>query len=164
MRACPQGRPARLQSKPDLIPSRTFHEDVHAVYSDSVLANGGIEIPGVATLEELPFHLNDGVHRFRRHPGVDDAVSTCGNAAYLRRKYGAEMTMHHDDAGMVERGDMFWNGKSPNPFIRLLFGPLLGPSRSDRFEPDVHVEDGYDVSPYWLDAAVLHLPGHSRGQ
>jgi len=30
-----------------------------------------------------------------------------GNAAYLRKKFGAKIAMHHEDSGMVERGDMF---------------------------------------------------------
>lgn len=33
----------------------------------------------------------------------------CGNAAYLRRSYGAPIALHADDVGMVERGDMTWN-------------------------------------------------------
>lgn len=28
------------------------------------------------------------------------------NCVYLRKRYGAEIAMHRDDAGMVERGDM----------------------------------------------------------
>jgi len=32
-----------------------------------------------------------------------------GNAAYLREKFGARVAMLHDDSGMSERGDMFWN-------------------------------------------------------
>jgi len=30
-----------------------------------------------------------------------------GNAAYLRRRFGARIAMHRDDAGMLERGDIF---------------------------------------------------------
>jgi len=32
-----------------------------------------------------------------------------GNAAHLREKFGAKIVMHHDDSGMVERRNMFWN-------------------------------------------------------
>ena len=38
--------------------------------------------------------------------------------------------------------------------------------RSDSFavfEPDLLVEDGFDLSEYGVDARVLHLPGHSKG-
>ena len=43
-----------------------------------------------------------------------------GNAAYLRGRYGTEVAMHADDAGMAERGDMFWNRSFGNPFFRVL--------------------------------------------
>ena len=33
----------------------------------------------------------------------------------------------------------------------------------ETFEPDVLLEDGQDLSPYGLDARVVHLPGHSSG-
>ena len=33
----------------------------------------------------------------------------CGNASYLRNKFGSKIAMHKDDSGMVERGDMLWN-------------------------------------------------------
>jgi glyoxylase-like metal-dependent hydrolase (beta-lactamase superfamily II) len=86
----------------------------------------------------------------------------CGNAAYLRRKFGARIAMHRNDSGMVEHGDMFWNRKPPNPLIRV-FKPFFGLSKSDRFEPDLYVEDGYDFSQYGFDTKAIHIPGHSKG-
>jgi len=87
----------------------------------------------------------------------------CGNAAYLRRKFGTKIAMHYDDSGMVERGDMFWNRKKPNTLIRIIFGLFFRLSKSDRFKPDLHLKDGYDLSGYGFDAKVLHTPGHSKG-
>ena len=43
-----------------------------------------------------------------------------GNAAYLRKKFGTKIAMHHDDAGMVEHGDIFWNRKKPNIFMKII--------------------------------------------
>lgn len=86
-----------------------------------------------------------------------------GNAAYLRREFGAQIAMHQDDAGMAENADMFWNRSSGNPIIRSLAPILFGFPRSDRFVPDLYVDDGYDLSEYGLDAQVLSLPGHSKG-
>ena len=86
-----------------------------------------------------------------------------GNAIYLREKFGAKIAMHHGDSGMAEHGDMFWNRKSPNIVIRIIFGLFFGLSKSDRFNPDLYIEDGYDFSEYGFDAKVLQLPGHSRG-
>ena len=86
-----------------------------------------------------------------------------GNAAHLRKKFGAKIAMHQDDIGMVERGDMFWNRKGPNVVIRMMIPILFGFGRSKRFKPDLHVGEGYDLSEYGLDAKILWIPGHSRG-
>ena len=86
-----------------------------------------------------------------------------GNAAYLRGKLGAKTAMHREDAGMIERGDMFFNRKRPNALIRALLPLVFGLGKSDRFKPDVYLEDGYDLSPYGFEARVLHIPGHSKG-
>ncbi len=86
-----------------------------------------------------------------------------GNSAYLRKKFGAKIAMHHDDSGMVERGDMFWNRRRPNVLIRTMIPLLMGFGRSKRFKPDLYVGDGYDLSEYGFDAKVLSIPGHSKG-
>jgi hydroxyacylglutathione hydrolase len=86
-----------------------------------------------------------------------------GNAAYLRKKFGAKIAMHHDDAVMVERGDIFGGRQGGNFILRVLALPLFRFRRSDRFKPDLYLEDGDDLAEYGLEARVLHIPGHSRG-
>ena len=87
-----------------------------------------------------------------------------GNAAYLRDKFGAKIAMHHDDSGMVERGDMFGNRQKGNNFLAKRLVPLLfGFGKSERFTPDFYLDDGDDLSDYGFDARVLHVPGHSKG-
>jgi glyoxylase-like metal-dependent hydrolase (beta-lactamase superfamily II) len=89
-----------------------------------------------------------------------------GNAAYLRTRFGAKIAMHHDDAGMLERGDMFWNRKRPNVLVRLmlpLLSGLLGFGKAERATPDFYLEEGQDLSAYGFEAQVLWIPGHSRG-
>jgi len=86
-----------------------------------------------------------------------------GNAAYLRKKFGAKIAMHHDDSGMVKRGNMFWNRKKSNILIRMIAPLLFRFGKSERFKPDLYVEDGYDLSEYGFDAKVLYIPGHSKG-
>jgi len=86
-----------------------------------------------------------------------------GNAAYLRKKFGTRIAMNYNDFGMAERGDMFWNRKNPNMVIRIIFDLFFGLSKSDRFNPDLYIEDGYDFSGIGFDAKVLQLPGHSKG-
>ncbi len=86
-----------------------------------------------------------------------------GNAAYLRNRFGAEIAMHGDDAGMAERGDMFWNRRSGNALLRRIAPILFRFPRSDRFTPDIQLNEGFDLSPYEFDARILTIPGHSKG-
>jgi glyoxylase-like metal-dependent hydrolase (beta-lactamase superfamily II) len=89
-----------------------------------------------------------------------------GNAAYLCNTFGAQIAMHRDDAGMLERGDMFWNRTSGGVLARAIgrLSPLLfGFGKSARRSPDLFLSDGDDLSTYGFEARVLSLPGHSRG-
>jgi hydroxyacylglutathione hydrolase len=86
-----------------------------------------------------------------------------GNAAYLRGKFGAKIAMHRDDAGMLERGDIFWNRKSGNFLIRAVASFLFRFGQSQRCRPDVYLEDGDDLSGHGFYAKVIHIPGHSKG-
>ena len=92
------------------------------------------------------------------------------NSAYLREKYGAKITMHIDDSGMVENGDMSWNRKPKPDKISMTFrimtrlsSGLNKPGHFNTFTPDFYIGDGQSLSEYGLCAEVLHLPGHSKG-
>jgi glyoxylase-like metal-dependent hydrolase (beta-lactamase superfamily II) len=87
----------------------------------------------------------------------------CGNAAYLRKKFGSQIAMHKDDSGMVEHGDMLWNRSKQNILIRIIFKLFFRLSKSDRFKPDLYIDERYDFSEYGFDAKVLEIPGHSQG-
>jgi glyoxylase-like metal-dependent hydrolase (beta-lactamase superfamily II) len=87
----------------------------------------------------------------------------CGNAAYLRKRFGTRVTMHEADHGMVERGDMFWNRNPPNVLVRTLMRLLFRLSKADRFKPDFYVKGGDNLSEYGIDAEVIEIPGHSKG-
>jgi hydroxyacylglutathione hydrolase len=89
-----------------------------------------------------------------------------GNAAYLRRTFGAKIAMHKDDAAMAEHGDMFSNRKSANRLLRMmapLIPILFGFGTSNRFKPDFYVGEGDNLSEHGFDARVLSIPGHSKG-
>lgn len=86
-----------------------------------------------------------------------------GNAAYLRSVFGARIAMHCDDSGMAERGDMFVNRKKPNILVRAIVPIFTGFGTSERFTPDILLDDGYDLSQHGLEAKVIYLPGHSKG-
>lgn len=89
-----------------------------------------------------------------------------GNAAFLRERHGATIAMHRADAARVEQGD--WTlGMKPNPdkfplFLRIA-SRFIRPGPFDTFVPDVYLADGQTLQNFGLDAAVLHLPGHTRG-
>jgi glyoxylase-like metal-dependent hydrolase (beta-lactamase superfamily II) len=89
-----------------------------------------------------------------------------GNAAYLRRVFGAPVAMHAADAPRVESGD--WScGMKPRPDkFPLLFRTMalfVRPGAFETFAPDVLLEDGQDLEQWSLEAQVLHLPGHTGG-
>ena len=91
-----------------------------------------------------------------------------GNAVYFRDKYGAKIAMHRAESTATEKGNLRFNRKlnkrSTRIMARLVFNlPYAGLSKSDRFIPDLYIEDGYDFSEYGFDARALHLPGHSVG-
>lgn len=85
------------------------------------------------------------------------------NAAYLRKKFNSKIAMHVDDFGMAEQGDMFSSRKQPNIFIRTLAPLVIRLKQADRFNPDITLSDGDDLSPFGFDARVLSIPGHSKG-
>ena len=86
-----------------------------------------------------------------------------GNAAFLRERFGAKIAMHRDDAGMAERGDMFWNRQSGNALLRMLAPILFRFPKSNRFRPDFYIEEGDNLSEYGFDDRVLSIRGHSKG-
>jgi glyoxylase-like metal-dependent hydrolase (beta-lactamase superfamily II) len=87
----------------------------------------------------------------------------CGNAATLRDRFGGLVVMGAEDAGMVERGDMFYSRKQPNIVFRSLFPLFAGFGKEERFTPDVLVRDGDDLAEYGFAGRAISLPGHSRG-
>ncbi len=87
----------------------------------------------------------------------------CGNAAYLREKFGVEVAMHAGDLGMVEQGDMYATRQPPNPIMRAIMRRLFNLDPAECFTPDRLLAEGDDFAAYGLDARVIHLPGHTRG-
>jgi len=86
-----------------------------------------------------------------------------GNAAYLHERFGAEIAMHPDDSGIVERGNICWNRKKWNTFIRIIAPVIFRFGKSHRFKPDHYIEEGYDLTVYGFNARIIHIPGHSKG-
>jgi hydroxyacylglutathione hydrolase len=87
----------------------------------------------------------------------------CGNAAYLREKFGSKIALHFDDTGMVERGDMSWNRITGKAFIKLVSSTIYRLSKSDQFKPDLYIDEKTDLAAYGFDGKVVYLPGHTKG-
>jgi len=58
---------------------------------------------------------------------------------------------------------MFWNREKGNILIGKIASLLFGFGKSERFTPDLYIENGYELSEYGFDAKVLCIPGHSKG-
>jgi hydroxyacylglutathione hydrolase len=101
--------------------------------------------------------------------GDGDHVGSC---AYLKRKHGAEIAMHREDAASA--------GSDPGKDRVVKFGLMnflevfmgigmalravrTGSVKPEPFEVDFFLEDGHSLVGRGVDARVLHIPGHSRG-
>jgi hydroxyacylglutathione hydrolase len=89
-----------------------------------------------------------------------------GNCAYLREKYGTKIATHRCEADAVKSGDPILNKKIEKSLTGIMVSAILfffKLNKSDRFEPDLFIEDGHDLSEQGFNVKVLHLPGHSNG-
>jgi hydroxyacylglutathione hydrolase len=86
-----------------------------------------------------------------------------GNCAFLQKKYGARITVHKNEAGALERGEMLASRKTRQ---RIMFRVTLALFRwliFRRCKPDIFVGEGDDLSQYGLDGRVVYIPGHTTG-
>ncbi len=94
-----------------------------------------------------------------------------GSAEYLREAYGAKIAMHPLEAAAVAPGGGGTTNRKPrmdkvSPLFRLMLSLerlVPGLMRAPQLDPDFSVDEGFDLSPYGLDARVVHIPGHSSG-
>ena len=63
---------------------------------------------------------------------------------------------------MVEQEDMFWSRNKANIIIKAIYNLFFGLKETDRFVPDLYVEDGYVFNEFGFNAKALHLPDHSK--
>jgi len=131
-----------------------------------MLSQKGLTMPRATTLAKIEKEIESADCRPRdlkliilTHGDFDHS----GNAAYLRKKFGAKIAMHQDDSGMVEYGDMLWNRRKRNILTGTIFRQLFRLGKSDRFKPDLYVGEGHDFSEQGFDARVVEIPGHSKG-
>jgi hydroxyacylglutathione hydrolase len=86
-----------------------------------------------------------------------------GNCAELRQKYRVKIAMHSGDVEMVKTGRHV--KRQARGVLSKLFLWLGMRMSGDfhRFEPDILLEDGQDLTEYGLAARVIHTPGHTKG-
>jgi glyoxylase-like metal-dependent hydrolase (beta-lactamase superfamily II) len=83
-----------------------------------------------------------------------------GCAAELRRRTGAKIAIHTDDARLAR------TGRSGVLAVQDILGRFMRPyidEEFEPFEPDIVFEQGIDLAPYGLRGRVLPTPGHTRG-
>jgi hydroxyacylglutathione hydrolase len=89
-----------------------------------------------------------------------------GYAAHLRDKYAVKIVMHEDDIAMAKNGEMLANRRNSSLFYQLiafLTPKLMGYGDSEKFDPDMVLNEEENLSDYGFDAKVLSIPGHSSG-
>ncbi len=92
-----------------------------------------------------------------------------GNAAHIRKTFGGVIALHPLEAAAAEGASDLLNRtrsrlqKIMDKAVLAVFSLFIDLGKPDTFKPDLLVTEGFDLSPYGLDARVLHLPGHSRG-
>ncbi len=103
-----------------------------------------------------------------------DNDHTC-NAAYLRKHYNAPIAMNAYDKELVDGPTLRkWMKSYQYSSVELQHMFLqyqevitnVTQKTLDEFEsfnPDILLEDGFDLSVYGLEAKVFHVPGHTPG-
>ena len=97
------------------------------------------------------------------------------NAAYLRERFKTKIAMHDGDRELVENPTLqkWMKGYQYNAVelqqMFLQYKDIITKvtqktlNEFERFSPDILFEDGFNLSPYGLDAVVIHIPGHTQG-
>jgi len=86
--------------------------------------------------------------------------SSAGCAAELRRRSGAQISLHHGDLALVRNGR---NGvlAAQSNFARFLRPFVDEPFEA--FEPDLVFQEGISLEPYGLRGKISPTPGHTPG-
>ncbi len=89
-----------------------------------------------------------------------------GNAAYIQKKYQAKVLVHRSEVENLRKGyapipagTIFFTRKLVQLFARRLQNRI----RYRPCEPDIQIEEIYDLSGFGLKAKLIPTPGHSAG-
>lgn len=88
-----------------------------------------------------------------------------GSAMYLSKRLGAPIAMSPQDERLIGHGED--SHLKARTFLGSLIAgnslPVLKAATYSKFEPEVALEDGTDLSPYGVAAHAVALPGHTAG-
>ena len=87
----------------------------------------------------------------------------CGNAAYLRKHYGAKIAISDEDAGMVACRDMTYQRNGLPAVVKRFQLLIFSFQPEDQFEPDIRLSGFMDLSKFGFNASAAPLPGHTSG-
>lgn len=116
----------------------------------------------LAALEELGRRPEELKHIVVTHLHVDHT----GSLAELKRRTGATVHMHRNDAAPVAQGR---GAREMNPapgLLSFLVTKLImknAPSEIEPCETDEYLEEGQTLA-FAGEARVIHVPGHAEGQ
>lgn len=97
------------------------------------------------------------------------------NALYFKTHYNVPVAMHNKDRKLVEEPTLEeWTESFQyrSLMLKIVFRLLkkiiqkVTQNALDKFSPftpDLLLNDGFDLSPYGLNATIIHTPGHTHG-
>lgn len=116
----------------------------------------------ISRLESLGVNATNLAALILTHAHFDHAE----NAAAIKDKFKTMVFAHTAEADYLKKGESI-PIKGALPINRRavdLLGPkILSHAQYHPVEPDILVNDRYDLSPLGFDAYLLHTPGHSPG-
>jgi glyoxylase-like metal-dependent hydrolase (beta-lactamase superfamily II) len=89
-----------------------------------------------------------------------------GHLAEIKEKSGAKVLSHRDEVVYLRKGYTLFPEGTMMPFNILSKAGNKLFSRSGRFtpvEPDIIIEEEYDLSKAELSVSIIHTPGHTSG-
>lgn len=88
------------------------------------------------------------------------------NAAQLKREYNCKIIVHESEADYLKHGNNpSLQGTYPITrfMVNLLGKRLQSHYKYEPAEPDILVNEKYDLKDFGFNAYIIHTPGHSKG-
>lgn len=85
----------------------------------------------------------------------------CGSTAELRRRVGMPAGIHVADAPMLRRGRV--DSLRPTGITGRIVSPLVRNTPFEPVEPDILLNQGFDLRQFGLAATIVPTPGHTAG-